>query len=53
MIGMTIVDALKQLYIALGGEESDFDTVTTTPEAILLIAALVGKDDAEPEVPAD
>ena len=43
MIGMTIVDALKQLYAALGGDESAFDTVNTTPEAILLIAAQVGE----------
>lgn len=36
---MTNVEALKELYIALGGNEADF-TATTNPEAIHLIATV-------------
>ena len=37
---MTNVEALKELYVALGGNEDDF-TATTNPEAIHLILTLV------------
>ena len=37
---MTNVEALKELYVALGGSEADF-TATTNPEAIHLIATVL------------
>ena len=37
---MTNVEALKELYVALGGDADDF-TATTNPEAIAQIATVV------------
>ena len=37
---MTNVEALKALFIALGGDEDDFDA-TTNPEAISALAGVV------------
>ena len=46
---MTNVEALKELYVALGGNEDDF-TATTNPEAIHLIATVAATATA-PELP--
>lgn len=46
---MTNVEALKELYVALGGNEDDF-TATTNPEAIHLIATVAATAIA-PELP--
>lgn len=46
---MTNVEALKELYVALGGNEADF-TATTNPEAIHLIATVAATAIA-PELP--
>lgn len=37
---MTNVEALKDVYVALGGDADDF-TATTNPEAIALIATVI------------
>ena len=47
---MTNVEALKKVYVALGGDADDF-TATTNPEAIDLIASVVTAALA-PELPA-
>lgn len=47
---MTNVEALKKVYVALGGDADDF-TATTNPEAIDLIASVVSAAVA-PELPA-
>jgi hypothetical protein len=47
---MTNVEALKKVYVALGGDADDF-TATTNPEAIDLIASAVSAAVA-PELPA-
>ena len=47
---MTNVEALKKVYVALGGDADDF-TATTNPEAIDLIASVVSTAVA-PELPA-
>lgn len=46
---MTNVEALKTLYVALGGSADDF-TATTNADAIALIATVVGTAVA-PELP--
>ena len=46
---MTNVEALKEVYKALGGDPDDF-TATTNPEAIMLIAGIIGTAVA-PELP--
>lgn len=46
---MTNVEALKELYVALGGNEADFNA-TTNPEAIHLIATVAAAAVA-PELP--
>lgn len=47
---MTNVEALKKVYVALGGDADDF-TATTNPEAIDLIASVISTAVA-PELPA-
>lgn len=37
---MTTVEALKDLYVALGGDADDFNA-TTNPEAVELVASVV------------
>lgn len=50
---MTTVEALKDLYVALGGDADDFNA-TTNPEAVELIASVVATAIAAelPEVTA-
>lgn len=50
---MTTVEALKDLYIALGGDADDFNA-TTNPEAVELVASVVATAIAAelPEVAA-
>lgn len=38
---MTTVEALKALYVALGGDADDFDGITIIPDAINKIATLI------------
>ena len=40
---MTTVDALKQLYVALGGTLADVANLSVIPDLILAIAVLVEK----------
>ena len=47
---MTNVEALKKVYVALGGDADDF-TATTNPEAIDLVASVISTAVA-PELPA-
>ena len=51
---MTNVEALKALYVALGGDADDF-TATTNPEAIYLVSTVVASALAAvlPEVSAE
>lgn len=46
---MTNIEALKKVYIALGGDADDFNA-TTNPEAIDLVASAVAAAVA-PELP--
>ena len=50
---MTTVEALKDLYVALGGDVDDFNA-TTNPEAVELVASVVATAIAAelPEVTA-
>lgn len=43
---MTIVEALKNLYAALGGDLDDVETITTNAEMINAIANHVGEGGA-------
>lgn len=38
---MTTVEALKALYVALGGNAADFSNITLIPDAISKIASIV------------
>lgn len=46
---MTNIEALKKVYVALGGDADDFNA-TTNPEAIDLVASVVAAAVA-PELP--
>ena len=46
---MTNIEALKKVYVALGGDADDFNA-TTNPEAIDLVASAVAAAGA-PELP--
>ena len=48
---MTTVEALKNLYVALGGDEDDFDGITIIPDAINATATLI-TGGATKELPA-
>lgn len=48
---MTNVDALKTVFVALGGDEDDFDA-TTNPEAITALVDVIA-DAILPTVSAD
>lgn len=47
----TIVEALKDLYVALGGKEQDVANLVLNPDVIEKIAAVAG-DAVKPELPA-
>lgn len=47
----TIVEALKDLYVALGGKEQDVANLLLNPDVIEKIAAVAG-DAVKPELPA-
>ena len=47
MIGMTTVDALKALYVALGGDADDVVNVNLIPDMISEIAAVVAAKESE------
>lgn len=44
---LTNVDALKGLYVALGGELSDVANLTTTPELLAKISVVAGAGASE------
>lgn len=48
---MLNLEALKEVYVALGGDEENF-TATTNAEGIALIATVVSAGSALPEVTA-
>lgn len=44
---LTNVDALKGLYVALGGELTDVANITTTPEMLAKISVVAGAGASE------
>lgn len=44
---LTNVDALKGLYVALGGELTDVANITTTPELLAKISVVAGAGASE------
>lgn len=50
---MTIPEALKELYVALGGDADDVANMSTNPELIAKIATIAGGGSGLPEVTAE